>query len=306
MIKEKLGKTQYTISQLAIGTVQFGVDYGFTKRKTQYEVDTILDCAWQEGINLIDTAREYGDSEKKIGDYLKRHKLDFIIATKLKKLSNNGSISLKDQILNSITESKMNLGQEKIDILQLHQTDSHIIEEDSFWAVIDSLKKNGEIGAFGISVYDPEESAQLSLKHGDKIDFFQVPYNILDRRFEKIKIELAEKGISMIGRSIFLKGIIPCDSSELPTELQELKQYKDLLEKKSSYLGMTVAELALLFVYYSNSMSSILLGVNSAQELQNNIETIKKYDKAHVDRIDISDLIVENRFLIDPRQWKEL
>ena len=56
MIKNKLGKTQYLVSKLALGTVQFGLDYGFSKKKSQYEVDSILDCASRNGINFIDTA----------------------------------------------------------------------------------------------------------------------------------------------------------------------------------------------------------------------------------------------------------
>ena len=69
---------KYEISKFGLGTVQFGLDYGFTKRKTQDEVNSILKTAVDNNITLIDTAREYGDSEEKIGNFIEdyKHKIE--------------------------------------------------------------------------------------------------------------------------------------------------------------------------------------------------------------------------------------
>ena len=72
------------ISRLGLGTVQFGLDYGYTKKLSQREVDSILDGCAGAGIRFLDTARDYGDSEKKIGNYFKRHpRAGWVVATKL-------------------------------------------------------------------------------------------------------------------------------------------------------------------------------------------------------------------------------
>lgn len=306
MIKTKLGKSQYFVSKVALGTVQFGLDYGFSKMKTQVEVDSILNCASRNGINFIDTAREYGDSERKIGDYLSRHSDEFIIATKLKKLSAseaNGTI-LKDKILGSVDESLKELKLQNLNVLQLHQTDDYLINKDVLWYTINDLKREGILGAFGVSVYDTKETLELVENHGDVIDFFQVPYNIFDTRFEELQDILVKHSISLVSRSTFLKGVIPCEISELPSELEGLKSYKERLEKKALHLKMSVSELAMLYVYCSKHIGSILLGVNSPNELEYNIDTIEKYGCQVLQKEEFSDISVEDGFLIDPRKWK--
>ena len=64
-------KTRMPISRIGLGTVQFGCDYGFTKEFKQNRVDEILECCIKHNINLLDTAREYGNSEQKIGEFIK-------------------------------------------------------------------------------------------------------------------------------------------------------------------------------------------------------------------------------------------
>lgn len=305
MDKIKLGKSSYYVSRIALGTVQFGLDYGFDKMKTQCEVDAILDCAVQNGINFIDTAREYGDSEIKIGDYISRHKNDFIIATKIKKITENEAANkhLQDMVLKSIDESKKALQLKKLDVLQLHQTDEFIINKEVFWDTIKDLKKDNIIGAFGVSVYDIKETLYLIKNHGDTIDFFQVPYNIFDRKFEDLKEVLEKASISLVSRSTFLKGIIPCEISELPTELIGLKPYKEKLQKKADDLKMSVSELAILYTYFSKHIGAILLGINSPEDIECNVDTIKKHGCRIIEENDFSDLSVKNLFLTDPRKW---
>ena len=73
MLMNNFKNSKYDISKFGLGTVQFGLDYGFTKRKTQDEVNSILKTAVDNDITLIDTAREYGDSEEKIGNFIENY-----------------------------------------------------------------------------------------------------------------------------------------------------------------------------------------------------------------------------------------
>lgn len=305
MQKTKLGKSEYYISKLGLGTVQFGLNYGFTPKKTQIEVNSILDCAQKNGINFIDTAREYGDSEKKIGQYLSNNINEFIIATKLKKLSKNeaeGEI-IRKNILNSIAASLSDLKLSHLNVLQLHQTDEYIITNKIFWDTIDNLKKDCLIGAFGVSVYEIEEVFKLTYYYSHLIDFFQVPFNIFDRRFMKVTKILEKYNISVVTRSTFLKGIIPCSIIDLPKDLEKLKFYKINLEKKALQLGMSVSELAILYVYCSKFGESMLLGVDNPTELQRNVEIIENFNCTQMSNIDFSNVLVEDKVLIDPRLW---
>ena len=255
MLYTEIGNSNIEISKFALGTVQFGLDYGFTKKKSQDEVNLILQTANENNITLIDTAREYGDSEEKIGNFMENYKNNFVIATKLRLIDDLSYLNyntLKNKIYNSVEESLEKLQLNKIPILQLHQTVEEIYTNDDFWTVINQLKEDNLIDLFGVSVYELPETKFIMENNSDNVDFFQVPYNIFDRRFDDIQGELSENNIGLVSRSTFLKGIIPCSIDDIPKGLDNIKPYKEDLLNLSNKCDVTVAELATAFVYYNN------------------------------------------------------
>ena len=299
-------KSNYEISKFGLGTVQFGLDYGFTKRKSQEEVNSILQTAVDNDITLIDTAREYGDSEDKIGNFMENYKNNFAVATKLRlidDLSNLNYNNLKNSIYNSVEESLEKLQLNKIPILQLHQTIDEIYKSDDFWNVINQLKEDKLIDLFGVSVYELPETKFIMQNHNECVDFFQIPYNIFDRRFDDIQKELNEYSIGLVSRSTFLKGIIPCSIDETPECLNDIKPFKQKLQELADGCQCSVAELASVFVYYNNFINSTILGVNSPDELESNIKSIDKFDENLLKDIDFDDLRINDDYLIDPRKW---
>lgn len=298
--------TNFNLSNFGLGTVQFGLDYGFTKRKTQDEVNDILNTAVDNKINLIDTAREYGDSEEKIGNFMSEYDNDFVIATKLKLIDDVGSCdyeSFRKNIFQSVNESLNNLNIDMIPILQLHQVDDSLYSNNDFWSCIQELKKEKLISKFGVSIYDVREGEFLLDNHGNLIDYLQIPYNIFDRRFDSIFNKIQNNNVDLITRSTFLKGIIPCSMEDVPDEINEIKPYKSKLESLSNKLNIPVDELALIFVYYNKNISSTILGVNSAKELENNVNCVNKFNESILDSVDFDDFKISNQKLIDPREW---
>lgn len=296
----------YKLSNFGLGTVQFGLDYGFTKRKTQNEVNDILKTAVDNNITLIDTAREYGDSEEKIGNFISENDNDFIIATKLKLINNFENCdydAFRNNIFESVNESLDFLNIDKIPILQLHQVDKDLYSNSDFWSCVGELKKEKLINNFGVSIYDVEDGEFLLNNHGNLIDYLQIPYNIFDRRFDDIFKIIQENSVDLITRSTFLKGIIPCAMDDVPDEIDEIKQYKSKLESISNDLNIPVDELALIFVYYNKNIASTILGVNSPEELKNNVNSVNKFNESILDSINFDDLKITNQRLIDPRQW---
>lgn len=299
---------KYELSNFGLGTVQFGLDYGFTKRKTQDEVNDILNVAVENNITLIDTAREYGDSEEKIGLFNNEFDNDFVIATKLSLIDNLDNLSysfLKNHIQQSVNDSLSNLNLDNIPILQLHQVDLELYKNSDFWSCIEDIKQDKLIDNFGVSVYDTIDTQFLLDNHGDIIDYIQIPYNIFDRRFDGIFEQIKLKNIDVISRSTFLKGIIPSSIENVPSELNDIIPYKLKLESISENVNVRVDELATLFVYYNKNISSTIFGVNSPEELKNNIDTINQFDESILDEIDFNELSIYEVKLIDPRQWNE-
>lgn len=305
MNKNRLGKTDYYLSKIGLGTVQFGLDYGFTRKKTQDEVDQLLSFADKKGIKLIDTAPSYGDSEEKIGRFISGNSNKFIIATKLEKIdyaeSQNEGL-LKSKIYKSIEKSLLNLNIESIDILQLHQTEDFVLNNPVLWDILVQAKNEKLINNLGISVYEEKETVKAIESFGELIDFIQIPYNIFDRRFEKLSSVFEENNISVISRSVFLKGVIAC--KDLPEEIAGLIPYKRNLEEYSNNLYLKAEELALLYVYSKRFINSTILGVNSVQELERNLNIIKNNKDIKIENLD--DLEVKDIKLIDPRKWKSI
>ena len=90
------------MEKLAIGTAQFGMCYGIANQNGQVkenEIKDILDLAWENGLNTLDTAKAYGNSEGSIGSYLKKHSENsWAIITKV----SDGKNSLYEQFQDSI------------------------------------------------------------------------------------------------------------------------------------------------------------------------------------------------------------
>lgn len=301
-------KTKGNLSSFGLGTVQFGLDYGFTKRKNQDEVNDILNVAVENNVTLIDTAREYGDSEEKIGEFMKQYDNNFIIATKLSLINNLNNLNysfLNNHIQTSIEESLSNLNLDKIPILLLHQVDEQLYNNDDFWNCITDLKQDNLICDFGVSVYDTSFTKNIIEMHGDIIDYLQIPYNLFDKSFNCLFNDFKKNNIDVISRSTFLKGIIPSPIENIPSELEDIIPYKLKLNNICVDLNIDAAELATLFVYYNQNISSTIFGVDSPQELENNIKTINDFDKNLLNNVDFDELTVSDPRLIDPRQWKE-
>ncbi len=308
MLINKFKGSDYKISKLGLGTVQFGLDYGFTKKKTQDEVNSILETAVDNDVTLIDTAREYGDSEFKIGNFISEFDNDFVIATKLRLIDNLNDLdfnTLENSIYSSVNESLDCLNLDKIPILQLHQTDETLFKNADFWEVISQLKEDNLVDLFGVSVYGLEETQFILNNFTDGVDFFQIPYNIFDRRFEDMYDILSDNSVGLISRSTFLKGIIPCSLEDVPKELDGIKYFKKELEELANSLDLRVDELANLFVYSNDFINSTIFGVNSSEELEKNIKTLDKYNDELFENVDFDNLRIYDVNLIDPRLWAD-
>lgn len=91
----RLGRTNLQVSEISLGTVELGMDYGIPvqgeqRRPSEADAARTLNCALDLGVNLIDTARAYGNSEAIIGRALKSRRNEYILATKIASLSWEG------------------------------------------------------------------------------------------------------------------------------------------------------------------------------------------------------------------------
>ncbi len=310
MLYRSLTRKKFKVSHLGLGTVNFGMDYGFNKAKTQDEADQILLSCRKFGINFLDTAREYQTSEEKIGSFLRRNPgHNFLIATKLARIppaSTDNDKKLEEHIICSVETSLKFLGLDDLPMLQLHQTEEFLTGNEHFWKIIGDLRRQKLISAFGISVYEVEETRLLIHEYAPLIDFIQIPYNVFDQSFEVLFPLLKEKEIGVVSRSAFLKGVITVQDADLPLELEGIKPYRKKLMELAKEFGLSQEALALLFVLGHKEIGATIVGVNSILELQVNVKILEQTEQLKNFGNRLKNLAVTDPFLIDPRRWKGL
>ena len=161
MVLRQLGRTGLAVSPVALGTTKLGrntdVKYpvNFALPADQ-EVDVLLESARQLGVNLIDTAPAYGESERRLGPFVENRRDEIVLCTKCGEQHLNGR-SVYDfsapAILASVEESLRRLRTDHLDILLLHSAghDVDILTQTDAVDALSRLKQSGKIRAAGIS-----------------------------------------------------------------------------------------------------------------------------------------------------------
>lgn len=283
--------------KLAIGTAQFGFDYGISNRSGQVsrvEAEKILEMARALGINTLDTAADYGQSEQRLGDLGVR---DFLLVTKLPG-KRDLSQANRDWVSACVTESLKKLSAPSLHGLLLHCPEQLQAENlDEFLEAVEREKKHGRVSKFGVSVYEPIEIERVTALVN--LDIVQAPLNIFDRRLlESGWIQkLYEKGVEIHVRSVFLQGLLLMNRHELP---ENFSPWRSLFEQW--YLWLAQENLSpvegCLAAVDDFRVSRILIGVENAMQLRQ-IAKASQRTKLR----ELPQLSCEDRNLINPFNW---
>lgn len=259
--------------RIGLGTAQFGLDYGITSgvRVDEAEVGRILDAARNAGINLLDTAHSYGDSEK----VLAPHHADFNIVTKG---------SSREDFMESLARFGRVYG------LLVHNVSALT---DHLWETMVGLKGEALIEKIGVSVYEGAEIDAVLERY--PIEIIQVPFSPLDQRLlEGGQLErLHKSGVEVHARSIFMQGLLLSD--EYPAHLMPIKEAADEMRQ-----GMDRLEWVLATVLSCPYIDCFICGVTSVEELME----IVAASQANI-RINRAPPQLDPRYL-NPTMWQEL
>lgn len=295
---------------LAIGTAQWGMQYGIANRSGKpgpAEIEAILRAARKLGIRTLDTARAYGSSEAAIGRALTKTGLEFHIVTKLDPHvweSGLGEAEAVERTRKSVFASLRALDRNRLDALLLHRYDHLTCCGGRLWAELKRLQERGLIGALGVSAATPEE-AMASLEHED-IEVTQVAENLLDQRLRRAGFfeRAAEKQKSVFVRSAFLQGVAFLDPDALPRHLRPARAVLTQISELADELDMRPADFWLAYARCLPA-SAVVLGVETLDQLRLNARAFRKQIRS-----DVEDFIrkVEpiDSALVDPSSWPRL
>ena len=273
-----------------IGTANFNSKYHIRKKKkiNLSLKKKILNTAKRNGINFIDTAPDYSNSEKIIG---KMNSSNFKIISKIQKINKKKKMNQSISLVQNIKNTLKNLRTKKIHGLLVHNVQDLLKNKKYYLEAFRSLKDKKLVNYIGVSLYNSEDIFKI-LKFW-KPDIIQIPYNIIDRRIEKKKFinSIKKNKIKLHVRSIFFKGILT-DKKNFPSKL---KKWKDKVDKwflwchenniqpfEASYLFVKENKLIDNFVISFDDPQQILqlLKIKNLRKL--NYPDIKSYDKKFI------------------------
>ena len=270
----RLGRTSLQVSEISLGTVELGMDYGIPVRgdhlqPSEADAARTLNCALDLGINLIDTARAYGESEAIIGRALKSRRNEYILATKIGSLNWEGytGVELREQVEASITKSLRTLQTDIIDLLYIHNATPELIQCGEIVDIMQRAQEAGYARFIGTTTYG--EAAPLAVLEDGRFDCVQVAYNLLDRQFEERVLPLAKANdIGVVSRSVLLKGALTYRYAHLPEELRELRTAVSEVDSLCSAQDRSLPGLAYGFVLTHPAVSTALVGTGRVHELE--------------------------------------
>jgi len=286
------------IKKIALGTVQFGMDYGISndsgKIKSE-QVAAILNEASHAGIDMLDTAVAYGESEATIGMALASISRQFDIVSKFPP-----NIP-PEQFHSVIQQSLKRLKSKRIKGFLAHSFE--LFKQEKIRQNLIIAKKEGLIGQTGVSVYNPKEISWL-LDKDINFDIVQLPFSIFDRRFVPLFPALKEKNVEIHVRSVFLQGLYFMDPNNLPAHFISIKsrliELKHLVKNNHIPLSALLLNDALM----QKEIDKVVIGVTSKAELKENINAINYLEKSILLREKLNTFSITDEQILQPINWK--
>lgn len=304
------GSTDLLVSKIGLGCSEIGSGVFY---RNEWESLRVLNRAFELGINFYDTAElyGYGHSEELIGRAFKGRRSRVIIATKvgmltsslgrigktllpilqpvrqviqpwkdaLRRVSKQRQDFSSTHIRKAIEQSLRRLHTDYLDLYQLHNPPTRVIEEGEVFETLDYLKDQGKIRFYGVSA-ETISDALLCLRYPN-ISSLQVVFNLLEPEVAKELLPLShQKGIAIIARVPLARGLLTKKMTAQTGPLLNRNQMqiaRAKVEKLSSLVNEKVRSLpqtAIQFILHHPQVSVVIPGTRTVKHLEENIATL--------------------------------
>jgi aryl-alcohol dehydrogenase-like predicted oxidoreductase len=253
--------------KLALGTVQFGLNYGVSNAVgvvSQVEASDILADARSHGIDTLDTAAAYGESESVLGA---SNIEGWQVVSKLPP-EIQGDLSVADWAVASVNGSLARLRQSKLYGILLHRPSQLLgVGGDGLYRALQQLKLEGVVSKIGVSIYDPEELNTLC-QYFD-FDLVQAPFSVFDRRLVRSgwMTRLAASGVELHVRSIFLQGLLLMKGEERPLKFNRWAKLWCDWHAWLAESDISATEACIRYALSQQEIGKVVVGVQSRGQL---------------------------------------
>tara|TARA_Y100000588_G_scaffold200334_1_gene214064 strand:+ start:648 stop:1586 length:939 start_codon:yes stop_codon:yes gene_type:complete len=306
----KFGSTNLQVAPIGLGTVELGMPYEIGLPSPPSEKDSIalLRRAYEAGINYIDTAPVYGNSEELVGKAFADIADKPILATKVTLKEDQGKgaplkgNNLRQHLETSITNSLKILHLDCLEVLQIHSVEDNFATEELLELTAD-FRHRGLVRHWGVTTYG-ETAPMEVLAWPEHFQMLQVAYNALDRRMEtEVFPRCKQIGVGLVLRSAFFKGVLSDRARHLPDHLSELTQAALKVEKIATDAGLSLPELAFRFNAYNPFSNISLFGTTSALEMDANLDAFQAGPLSDDILDQLAPLVLHDSPLINPSTW---
>jgi aryl-alcohol dehydrogenase-like predicted oxidoreductase len=281
-----LGKSGLRASELCLGTMTFGEDWGWGASKE--ESRKIFDAFANAGGNFVDTACNYtnGTSEKFVGEFIASDRDHFIVATKYtlteRKTDPNFGGNHRKNLMRSIDSSLKRLNTDFIDVLYLHMWDG-MTPIDEVMRALDDLVRAGKVLYIGISdtpAWVLSQANTLAEWRGwSRFVALQVPYSLADRAVERDLLPMARAhemailtwGILEGGELTGKYNTPSSDPKRSSDTSDEIKTLATTVMQLAKEIGRTPAQVAINWVRQQPGNIIPIIGARSERQFSDNL-----------------------------------
>lgn len=277
-----LGRTGIQVSPFALGAMMFS-SFG---NGDQGDVDRMMARALDAGINLVDTADAYGDSEEMVGRALKGRRDDVVLASKFGRpigddVNHRGAS--RRWIMTAVENSLRRLQTDHLDLYQLHRPDPGTDVEETLSALTD-LVRSGKVRAIGSSDMPASEMVEAQWtaeRRGlERFRTEQPHYSLLDRTVEREVLPVAQRyGMGTVIWSPLASGMLTGRVRRgQESDLRRTRMFAALRDERridaverflplAEEAGLPLTHLALAFVIAHPGVTAALIGPRTMEQL---------------------------------------
>lgn len=283
------GRSGLRVSEIALGTMTFGTEWGYGADKT--ESQKIFETYANAGGNFIDTANRYteGTSEKFIGDFIHADRDHFVVATKYSlqdRLNDpNFSGNHRKNMMRSLNESLKRLNTDFVDIFWLHAWDS-LTPTDEILRGLDDLVRSGKVNYIAISDTPAWQVSRANtmaeLRGWNSFIGLQVEYSLLQRTPERDLIPMAkEMGLAltpwapMAGGALsgkYLKGEQGRVKDNSARRSETSNKIAEKVVEVATKMGVSPAQVAIRWVMQKDFTSIPIVGSRKHEQLAESLK----------------------------------
>jgi aryl-alcohol dehydrogenase-like predicted oxidoreductase len=285
-----LGNCGLRVSELCLGTMTFGTEWGWGADKVVSK--QIFDAFVDAGGNFFDTANRYtnGTSEQWLGEFVKSDRHRFVVSTKYSLKDRHGDLNFsgnhRKNLVRSVEESLKRLDTDYIDLLWLHSWD-FTTDVQEVMRALDDLVRSGKVLHIGVSNTPAWKIAQantLSEWRGlNKFVAIQVEYSLIQRAPERDLIPMAsELGLSVtawgsLGNGLLTGKYLSGETGRLNDKSPRFTDRNNIIAQAvktaAESMGISASQLALAWVLHQKGGVIPVVGVRNVDQLRDNLSS---------------------------------